>query len=443
MRRYVEEILWPAGYEVDYVEFHHMETSSDIINKLSHFDEILYFDLTDDILQRRLDTALAELSNNPKVKRLESPNFYLTISELKNFFADKKKAQFLEFYQWQRERFNILINKETYKPLGGKLIFDDAPKRLPKNHELPSFQVYGSNKYVSEAKDYVNHYFSNNPGDLEDFPWPTSHKEASEWLDEFLEHRLENFGVYQDAIDGQAPWLYHSALSTTLNAGLLDPTDVVRRAVNRHEQNPVPMQSIESFVRQILGWREYMRGVYIDRQVSLRTSNVFGHNRKLTNDWYYGTTGLLPVDDVIKKTFRRGYAHNVERLMVVGNIMFLCDFHPSEVYRWFMEMFTDSYDWVLVPNVYGISQYSDGGSMITRPHVSSSNYILKMSHYEQEDWCDVWDGLYWRFIDKNKDRFLKNPKMAIVVKQYEKMSENRKRIISYRAEDFLNTKTTS
>lgn len=444
MRRYVEEVLWPAGYEVDYVDVKQMQTSSDIVNKLSHFDQIIYFELSDDILQQRLKDAVGELNSNPELKRLESPNFYLTRQEVKNFFSDKKKADFNDFYQWQRERFNVLMNKETYKPLGGKLCFDlDISKRLPKNKELPSFQVFGSNKFVTEAKEYIEKHFSDNPGLIDDFPWPTSHKEAYDWLDEFIEHRLEQFGVYEDAIDGQAPWLYHSALSVTLNAGLLNPVEVIRRAIAHYEQKQLPMQSIEGFVRQVLGWREYMRGVYVDRQVSLRTSNSFGHNRRLTNDWYYGTTGIVPVDDVIKKVIARGYAHHVERLMLLGNIMLLSDFHPNEVYRWFMEMFVDSYDWILVPNVYGMSQYADGGSMSSKPFVSSSNYILKMSHYDRDDWCDIWDGLYWRFIDKNMERFSKNPRMSQVVKQYEKMTDNHKRIISYRAEDFLNSKTTS
>ena len=146
---------------------------------------------------------------------------------------------------------------------------------------------------------------------------------------------------------------------------------------------------------------------------------------------------------LLKKTLTRGYAHHIERLMMVGNIMFLCDFHPDDVYRWFMEMYIDAYDWVMVPNVYGMSQYSDGGSMTTKPYVSSSNYILKMSHYEKDDWCDIWDGLYWRFIEKNQERFKKNPRMSMMVAQLNKLSRDRKRIIGYRADDFLKEKTST
>lgn len=444
MRRYVEEVLWPAGIEVDYIEFHKLQESGAVVNVLQHFERIVYFDLVDDVLERRLTTALKGLAHAPSIEQLSSPNFYLTRAEVDDFFAHKDKAFFTNFYQWQRERFNILINPETYKPVGGKLSFDsENRKRLPKNHVLPNFQVFGSNNYVDEAKQYIEQYFPDNPGQVADFPWPTSHSEALHWLDDFLKTRIDDFGPYEDAIDGEAPWVYHSGLSPLLNVGLLQPHEVIERAIERHEKSPVPLSSLEGFIRQILGWREYMRGMYYNRHVQLRTSNVFGHNRRLTNDWYTGNTGIPPVDDVIKKTLTRGYAHHIERLMIIGNIMFLCDFHPDDVYRWFMEMYVDAYDWVMVPNVYGMSQYADGGSMVTKPYVSSSNYILKMSHYERGEWCDVWDGLYWRFIEKNKDRFKKNPRMSMMVTQLEKLDENRKRIISYRAEDFLRNKTST
>jgi len=442
MRRYVEEVLWPAGFQVDYIEFHQMHETGDIVNKLQHFDKVEYFDPNDDIISRRLASAIGQLEHKPEVHIMESPNFFLGRNEVDTFFANKQKSTFVDFYQWQRERFNILIDPATYKPVGGKLCYDsDSSKRLPKNHVLPSFQVFGSNDYVSEAKSYIEQHFSENPGQTDDFPWPTNHKEASDWLDEFLEGRLDDFATYEDAIDGQAPWAYHSGLSPLLNIGLLSPQEVVRRTLDRHDRKPVPLPSLEGFIRQVLGWREYMRGIYRKQHVQLRTANTFGHNRKLTADWYNGTTGIPPVDDVIHKTLTRGYAHRIERLMVVGNIMFLSDFHPDEVYRWFMEMYVDAYDWVMVPNVYGMSQYADGGSMVAKPNVSSSNYILKMSHYEKGDWCDVWDGLYWRFIDKNRERFSKNPKMSMAVSQYDKLSENHKRIVSYRAEDFLRAKT--
>jgi deoxyribodipyrimidine photolyase-related protein len=373
---------------------------------------------------------------------LVSPNFYLSRSELDSFFADKKKSSFANFYQWQRERFNVLIDPTTYKPVGGKWSFDvDNRKRLPKEAQLPTFEVFGSHPQVAEACAYVEKHFADNPGSIADVPWPTNRLEAQHWLQDFLEFRLDEFGPYEDAIDGQAPWVYHSALSAVLNVGLLSPREVIDAALERHAKRDVPLASLEGFIRQVIGWREYVRGVYVSRHVSMRTTNAFNHTRRMTPDWYEGTTGIPPVDDVIKKVSTRAYAHHIERLMVLGNIMFLCEFHPDDVYRWFMEMFIDAYDWVMVPNVYGMSQYADGGSMTTKPYMSSSNYILNMSHYERGDWCDVWDGLYWRFVDKHRDLLAKNPRMSMMVRQHDRLSESRRRIIGYRAEDFLNTKT--
>lgn len=442
MRRYVEEVLWPAGYQVEYIEFHHMIESGDIVNKLTHAARVEYFDLTDDVLQRRIAESLQALEHKPEVRQLDSANFYLTRNEVKAFFQKKDKSTFADFYRWQRERFNILINPDTYRPLGGKLIFDsETRKRLPKSHKLEGFGVFGSNEFVDEAKEYVNKHFPDNPGSLDDFPWPTSHVEASAWLDEFVENRLDEYGTYQDALDGEAPWIYHSALSPMLNIGLLSPMQVVNRAISRHQQKEVPLASLEAFVRQILGWREFTRGVYLEKQVSLRTANGFNQQRLLTNDWYYATTGLPPVDDVIKKVLSRGYAHHNEREMVLGNAMFLSEFHPDEVYRWFMEMFVDAYDWAVVPTVYGLSQCAEPNSMATKPAVSSSNYVLSMSHYEKGDWCDVWDGLYWNFVERNREQLSHNASMRIATQQLDKIKEERRRIISYRAKDFLKEKT--
>ncbi len=442
MRRYVEETLWPAGYKVEYIEYRHLTNSTDIVNKLAHADSVTFFDPTDDVLARRLITSLKGLENTPELHELESPNFYLPRAQAKEYFAHHEKVVFTDFYRWQRERYNILINPKTYKPVGGRLSYDtENRKRLPKEPGLPSFQVYGSNKYVDEAREYVLQNFPDNPGMVDDFPWPTNHQEAEAWLHEFLETRLDSFGPYEDAIDGTAPWVYHSGISPMLNMGLLSPQQVVNSALTRHEKTEVPLASLEGFVRQVLGWREYVRCMYIDRHVALRTTNTFNHSAQLTNDWYAGTTGLKPVDDVIKKVLHRGYAHHIERLMVVGNSMFLSKIHPEEVYRWFMEMCVDAYDWVMVPNVYGMSQYADGGSMVTKPYISSSNYVLSMSHYERGDWSDVWDGLYWGFVEENRELFAKNPRMKMTVLQLDRLSQDRKRIIGYRAEDFLKTKT--
>ena len=215
--------------------------------------------------------------------------------------------------------------------------------------------------------------------------------------------------------------------------------EVVERAVKLHNETPQPLESLEKFIRDILGWREFVRGLYVDKQVKIRTINTFDHQRHLTNDWYTANTGVKPLDDVIKKVLSRGYAHAVERSMILGNIMFLSEIHPDDMYRWFMEMFVDAYDWAVVPNVYSIGQLQDIN--LSKPNVSSSNYILSMSWYERDEWADVWDGLYWEFISNNSDLFSKNAHTRMLVHQLERVPENRRRIAKYRAEDFLREKT--
>lgn len=442
MRRYVEEELWPAGFQVDYIEFSKLQTSGDIVEKLKEFELVHVFEFNDDILSRRLVSALNAHPDAPQLSVLMSPSFFLNAQESDEFFKDPKSSQFPKFYQWQRERFNILIDQETYKPLEGKWDFKaPARKRVPKGTELASFQIYGSNDFVVEAVEYVEKHFSDNPGLLADFPWPTSRSEAQKWLADFLESRLEKYAVYHEAIDGQAPWLFHSAVAPLLNSGLLQPDEVVSAAIAAHKKQNGDIENVETFVRNILGWREYARGVYRKRNVVLRTANSFQHERKMTIDWYRGTTGIPPVDDIIKKILTRSYTHEVERVMVLGNIMFLCEFHPDEVYRWFMEMFIDSYDWAVVPRVYGVSQGAAFTQLGTTPAISSSNFILNMSHYEKGVWSDVWDGLYWRGIEKHRDKFASHPDFKMAVSQLDKISPNRRRIIGYRAEDFLKEKT--
>jgi deoxyribodipyrimidine photolyase-related protein len=442
MRRYVEEVLWPAGFDVDYVQANEINESGDIIQRIVECERVTVFDVCDDVLNRRLLTAARTIPDAPALHILDTPNFYLSHQEVKAFFADKAKSQFANFYQWQRERWNILISAD-YKPVGDSWCLDEeTAKRLPKDTVLPTFEVFGSNDYVDEARQYVEKMFSDNPGQTDEFCWATNHEEAERWLFEFLENRLDDYSTYRQSIDGQVPWAYHSMVSVYLNVGLLSPKQVVDSALERHHRRPVPLASLEGFIRQILGWREFVRGVYANRHVQMRTSNVFKSSRKLTRDWYQGTTGLPPVDDLIRKVQKRAYAHNIERMMVIGNIMLICEIHPDEVNRWFSELLIDAYDWSLIPFVYGLSQYADGGSISVKPGFSSSNFILSVSNYHAGEWCDVWDGLYWRFVERHQDKLAKNPHTKLIVGQLKRISPDRLRIINYRAEDFLKSKTS-
>ncbi|MEL6659945.1 MAG: FAD-binding domain-containing protein, partial [Bacteroidota bacterium] len=220
--------------------------------------------------------------------------------------------------------------------------------------------------------------------------------------------------------------------------GLITAAEVTERAVSYAQQNDTHYPSVEGFVRQVIGWREFIRGMYHEYSNDMLSTNFFNHQRKLTDDWWKGTTGILPVDHCIQRADRYGYLHHIERLMVMGNMMLLSEIHPDEVNRWFMEFFVDSADWVMVPNVYGMSQFADGGIFATKPYICGSNYWSKMSSYKKgADWSDIVDGLYWRFIDQKRDFMRKNPRLSMMVSMYDKMATDKRERLAKAANDWL------
>jgi deoxyribodipyrimidine photolyase-related protein len=252
-----------------------------------------------------------------------------------------------------------------------------------------------------------------------------------------LANRFEHFGDYEDAIVEGESWLWHSVLTPSMNIGLLTPGEVVKATTDFGKKNDVPLNSLEGFLRQVIGWREFMRATYEDLGVAMRTTNHWQHRRAMPKSFYDGTTGIIPVDDTIRRILDTGYCHHIERLMVLGGFMFLCEIDPDDIYRWFMEMFVDSYDWVMVPNVYAMSQNADGGLITTKPYFSGSSYVRKMSHYEQDSWCEIWDALYWRWILNHVDDLGKNPRWAMMCSMAMKMKANKRKQHLEVAEAFL------
>jgi deoxyribodipyrimidine photolyase-related protein len=327
--------------------------------------------------------------------------------------GNKKHYLMNSFYIAQRKRLNILV--QDGKPIGGKWSFDIQNRRkMPGALRVPEPMNIKQNKYVKEAVEYIKKHFDHNPGTIEEFIWPTNHDEAKKWLHNFLSRRLCLFGPYQDAIDPTKDFLFHSLLSPLLNIGLLTPAYVIDETLAYAHKHTVPLNCLEGFIRQIIGWREFVQGIYVLHGEKQRKSNFFKHTKKLPASFWDATTGILPIDNALQKIVKTGYAHHIERLMVLGNFMLLIEVDPNEVYRWFMELFIDAYDWVMVPNVYGMSQYADGGLMTTKPYFSSSNYIRAMSNYKNGSWCELWDALYWHFIVKNNSLIKKNARLSFI-----------------------------
>lgn len=434
MQRYCDT-LKQAGYRVVYVAFDDLRTSEDIFEVIGDVGSIHVAALADDWLEGRLREAAnrhgADFVTHP------SPGFLTDRSTLNDYFDEHENYYQTDFYKFQRKRLDILMDGD--EPVGGKWTFDtENRKKLPKDKEVPAIPDIEHDAYVTEAMEYVKAHFGNNPGSLELFIYPTSHEQARDRLNDFLVHRLYSFGPYQDAIEPDEPFLFHSLLSPCLNAGLLTPEEVVSRVEEYGKAHRLPLNSREGFIRQVIGWREFMRAVYLREGNGQRTRNFWGFERSIPDSFWTAETGIDPIDTTIERVQKYAYAHHIERLMILGNFMLLCEFDPKEVYEWFMELFIDAYDWVMVPNVYGMSQYADGGLMTTKPYISSSNYVRKMSRYKTGEWCDIWDGLYWRFIDTHKETLKGNGRMGQQLALLDRMDKDTKRKHMENAEHFLN-----
>jgi deoxyribodipyrimidine photolyase-related protein len=379
----------------------------------------------DFMLRKRLQRCCDRLK--VRVDFLPNPGFLNSPEQNSEYRSGKKRWFMADFYKAQRRRLDILIDEED-QPVGGKWSFDeDNRKKVPKKMlgDLPTIPTVKFDQTDDDARVHVESTYPSNPGSLDRLFYPTSHKAATSWLKSFLKYRFEHFGAYEDAIVENESWLWHSVLTPMLNIGLLTPQQVVKAALKHAEKNGTPLNSLEGFIRQVIGWREFIRATYDDLGVTMRTSNHWGHCRDIPASFYDGTTGILPIDDTIQRILKTGYCHHIERLMVLGGFMFLCEFEPKQIYRWFMEMFVDSYDWVMVPNVYAMSQHADGGLITTKPYFSGSSYVRKMSHHKKAPWCEVWDGLYWRWIWNHKDELAKNPRWAMMCSMARKMEKSK------------------
>lgn len=400
--------------------------------------EIITYDIEDHFFEGRIKDFCK--AHRLKLTIIDSPGFLTSKAKFKEYNAKAKRPFMHTFYQQQRKELNVLVD-ERGSPFQGSWSFDeDNRKKLPKDIRIPDTPTSTQTEHTKEVTKLVDDLFHSHPGNTLNFGWATTRQQVLLLLNTFLHERFQNFGPYEDAIDQRQVFVFHSVLSPYINTGLITPDEVVDKALEYHEKHDTHYPSVEGFVRQIIGWREFMRGIYHEYDQELN-SNHFNHKRKMKSSWYDGTTGIPPLDDSIKKAVKHGYTHHIERLMILGNIMLLCEIDPQEVYKWFMEMYVDSSDWVMAPNVYGMSQFADGGIFATKPYIGGANYIRKMSHYGKGEWEDIVNGLYWRFINENVETFAKNQRMSMMVATLKKMNLEKKNKIFTAAEKFINKVT--
>lgn len=409
------------GKEVLRIESHEIANSADIgsILKKKRIKSVLAVDPTDRWLKARVSDGCDAV--DIAIEWLDDPAFLTPVDVVQHWAEGRKHYHFTDFYMQQRKRLGLMLDAKG-KPLGGKWTFDtDNRKKLPKDIVIPKLVIPAERASVVDAKKYVTKRFPNAVGQAEDFVYPVIYEDANSWLDEFIEARLAAFGDYEDAISHSETFVFHSVLTPMLNIGLLTPQRVIEAVLEKRDE--VSLNSMEGFVRQVIGWREFVRLVYLHAGSRQRTRNYWKLARPLPASFYDGTTGIVPFDRSIQRTLKYAYCHHIERLMVLGNFMLLTDIEPGAVYQWFMEMFIDSYDWVMVPNVYGMSQHADGGLMTTKPYISGSSYILKMSDYSKGPWSEIWDALYWRFVHREREFFSENPRMRVMVGQLDRMGK--------------------
>lgn len=442
---YYEALLKEKGYKTTYINA--SEATCDTRKLLKHLHDkkvtaIHVAELTDDWLKRRLITGCRKYKIGCTIYR--TPGFLNTLEEAEEYFKEKKTYFQTDFYIAQRKKRKLLLDEHD-KPLGNKWTFD-AENRLkfPKGEVVPKIHMPDVNEHIAEAREYVEKNFPKNYGNAnapfhskKDIAYPVTHEDAKKWLQDFLKNRFEKFGIYEDAMVASESVLYHSVLTPSLNIGLLTPELIITETLKAAKANNIPLNSLEGFIRQITGWREFIRIVYEREGRKQRTKNYWHFKRKIPAAFWNGTTGIEPVDTIIQKVLQSGYSHHIERLMVMGNFMLLCEFDPDDVYKWFMEMYVDAYDWVMVPNVYGMTQFADGGLMTTKPYISGSNYLMKMGNWKKGAWQETWDALFWRFMHVHRDFFGKNPRLGMLLNTFDKMPpEKRNRYIDT-AEHYL------
>ena len=437
MKNY-ENYLLSKGIDVTYIETKNQESDIRIFLDKINVTEINIYHPEDNWLEKRIKKTCKK--NNIKINIEENPLFLTAHDDLLPFFNPEKKKLFqTSFYKSQRKKMKILIDNDQ-NPVGGKWTYDDMNRhKFPKNKKTPTldYSKLQSENY-RDSVNYVQKNFTENFGIINDIQlYPTDFKSSRLWFNDFLKTRFDEFGIYEDAVLIGESIINHSVLSPLINSGLLNPKYVVKNSLEFYKKNKIPINSTEGFIRQIIGWREFIRGVYVSKGSEERTKNYWNFDRKIPKSFYDGNTGIDPIDDTIKKVEKSAYGNHIERLMILGNFMVLCEFDPDEVYKWFMEVFIDSYDWVMVPNVYGMSQFADGGLMSTKPYISSSNYIIKMSDYKKGEWSDIWDGLFWSFMDKQRDFFKKNPRMRMLISSFDKMDSLKKEKLLMDAHNFL------
>lgn len=381
------------------------------------------------------------------VEILSDQRFMCSPAEFRAWATGRKQLRMETFYQDMRRKTGLLMDGE--KPVGGKWNFDKE-NRKPARSDLfmPSPKRVRPDKVTREVLDLVENRFADHFGSLEPFWFAVTKQDAEAAFEGFLEASLENFGTYQDAMLEGEKFLYHAVISAYLNAGLLDALTLCRKVETAYREGKAPLNAAEGFIRQILGWREYVRGIYWLKMPAYASENALEARRPLPDFYWTGKTRMKCVAEAVTQTIEEAYAHHIQRLMVTGNFALLAGVDPSEVHEWYLMVYADAYEWVELPNTIGMSQFADGGLLASKPYISSGNYINKMSDYCRSCSYEVsrktgegacpFNALYWHFLDRNEPHLRNNPRLGQPYATWRKMAPEKQDQYRSTAEAILN-----
>lgn len=377
---------------------------------------------------------------------LEDDRYFTTPEEFARWAEGRKQLRLEYFYREQRKRTGLLM--EGGEPAGGKWNFDhDNREPMSATLSFPTLPQHSQDEITRQALDDAKRYFNDHIGTLETFNLPVTRRQALVDLHHFIDHGLADFGRYQDAISDAEPFLYHSRLSAALNIGLLTPHEVCEAAEQQYYQGKAPINAVEGFIRQILGWREYVRGLYWTKMPAYKQQNGLGAKRDLPAFYWDANTDMRCLQRAIQMTIDNSYAHHIQRLMVTGNFALLCGVKPEALCDWYLAVYADACEWVELPNTLGMVLHADGGLMGSKPYCASGKYIDKMSDHCQH--CRYspkemtgpkacpFNSLYWHFLETNAEQLNRNPRMKLIYGSLSRMKEEKRAAIRQQAEQFL------
>ena len=449
MRHFAEDLI-QSGFKVEYVKLDNANNTGSFFGEVSRAFKFFKPDrivVTEPSEYRVLkDMKSWENQLSVPIEFRPDDRFLYSPSEFAKWAKGRKQLRMEYFYREVRKKFGILMDGKN--PEGGQWNFDSQNRKPPpKDLSVPKTFNAKPDQTTVEVMKLVAAYFPNHFGDLEPFHFAVTRNQALEAMEQFFEERLASFGDYQDAMVQGEPWLYHSHLSFYINSGLLTPLEVVSRAEHFYKLGKVPLNAVEGFIRQIIGWREYVRGIYWLEMPTYETKNYLGAKRKLPNFFWGGDTKMNCLGQTVKETKQNAYAHHIQRLMIIGNFALIAGLSPKDVNEWFLIVYADAYQWVELPNVLGMGLFADGGILGSKPYASSGAYINKMSNYckgceykvTQKSGLEAcpFNYLYWDFLVRNKDKLANNPRLFMIYKTLDRMAVEKVETIINDSKHFL------